>query len=42
MHMNEYILKYEIRYCGGQRIWVPRPISNNKTKGLAEEENVRE
>ena len=26
----------------GQRIWVPRPISNNKPKGPAEEENVRE
>ena len=25
----------------GQRIWVPRPISNNKPKGPAEEENVR-
>ena len=24
----------------GQRIWVPRPISNNKPKGSAEEENV--
>ena len=24
----------------GQRIWVPRPISNNKPKGLAKEENV--
>ena len=26
----------------GQRIWVPRPISNNKPKGPAEEEKVRE
>ena len=25
----------------GQRIWVPWPISNNKPKGLVEEENVR-
>ena len=25
----------------GQRIWVPQPISNNKPKGPAEEENVR-
>ena len=25
----------------GQRIWVPRPISNNKPKGPAKEENVR-
>ena len=25
----------------GQRIWMPRPISNNKPKGPAEEENVR-
>ena len=25
----------------GQRIWVPRLISNNKPKGPAEEENVR-
>ena len=25
----------------GQRIWVPRPISNNKPNGPAEEENVR-
>ena len=25
----------------GQRIWVPRPISNNKPKGPTEEENVR-
>ena len=25
----------------GQRIWVPRPISNNKLKGPVEEENVR-
>ena len=24
----------------GQRTWVPRPISNNKPKGPAEEENV--
>ena len=25
----------------GQRIWVPQPISNNKPKGPADEENVR-
>ena len=25
----------------GQRIWAPRPVSNNKPKGPAEEENVR-
>ena len=25
----------------GQRTWVPRPISNNKPKDPAEEENVR-
>ena len=25
----------------GQRIWVPRPISNNKPKGSVEKENVR-
>ena len=28
-------------YMWGQRIWVPRPISNNKPKGPAEEENIR-
>ena len=25
----------------GQRIWAPWPVSNNKPKGPAEEENVR-
>ena len=29
------------RLLWGQRIWAPRPISNNKPKGPAEEEKVR-
>ena len=29
------------RLLWGQRAWVPRPISNNKPKGPAKEENVR-
>ena len=35
------IILYIYIYMWGQKIWAFRPISNNKPKGPAEEENVR-